>query len=241
MRLAALVLVALALTACESNQERSAELEKLAKRHKRETAKQEALAQRALSITEQSAKVRVIATAVVRSSEGAAAIITLRNQSSTTLSDVPIQIDVIDAQGASVYRNNTPGTSTTLISAALLPAHATITWIDDQVSATGIPASVTAEVGEGTPVTGAIPQVSVQGTHLSEGAQAEGDVVNHSGVSQQELVVDAVARKAGRIVAAGRAVLPAAPPGASTPFELYFVGDPSGARLEVSAPVTTPG
>jgi hypothetical protein len=241
VRRAALVLVALALTGCESNQERSAKLEKLAKQHKRETAKQEALARRALSITRQSTKVRVIATAVVHSSEGAAAIITLRNQSSTTLSDVPIQINVIDARGASVYRNNTPGTSTTLISAALLPAHATITWIDDQVSATGVPASATAEVGEGTPVTGAIPQVSVQGARLAEGAQAEGDVVNHSAVSQQELVVDAVARKAGRIVAAGRAVLPAAPAGASTPFELYFVGDPSGAQLELSAPATTPG
>ena len=235
------MLVALALTACESNQERSAKLEKVAKQHKRETAKQEALAQRALSITRQSTKVRVIATTVVHSSEGAAAIITLRNQSSTTLNDVPIQINVMNAQGASVYRNNTAGTSKTLISTALVPAHATLTWIDDQVSATGVPARVAAQVGEGTPVTGAIPQMSVQGANLSEGAEAEGNVVNHSTVSQPELVVYAVARKAGRIVAAGRAVLPSAPAGASTPFQLYFVGDPSGAQLEVSAPATTPG
>jgi hypothetical protein len=241
VRRAALVLVALALTACESNQERSAKLEKVAKQHKRETAKQEALAQRALSITRQSTKVRVVATAVVHSSEGAAAIVTLRNQSDTTLGDVPIQINVMDANGASVYRNDTPGTSTTLISAALLPAHATITWIDDQVSATGVPARVVAEIGEGTPVNEATPRVSVQGAHLAEGAEAEGDVVNHSGVSQQELVVYAIARKAGRIVAAGRAVLPSAPTGASTPFQLYFVGAPSGAQLEVSAPATTPG
>lgn len=234
-------LAALALTACESNQERSAKLEKVAKLHGGEAAKRRALAQRALTITRQSTRVKVIATAVVRGSEGAAAIVTLRNVSSTTLRDVPIQITVRDAHGASVYRNDIAGLSTTLLSAALLPAHAVLTWIDDQVQATGTPAGVTAEVGEGTPVTGAIPQLNVEGTHLTEGAEAEGNLVNHSAVAQQELVVDAIARRAGRIVAAGRAVLADVPAGASAPFQLFFVGDPSGAQLEVSALATTPG
>jgi hypothetical protein len=245
VRRAALVLVALALVGCESNQERSAKLEKIEKPREEQAAQRRALAQRALTITRQSAKVKVIATAVVYSSEGTAAVVTLRNASSTPLLDVPIQIAVRNAQGASIYTNAIPGLSATLASVALLPAHATVTWIDDQVQATGVPASVSAKVGEGAPATGAIPRLSVEGAHVSEaqanGAEAEGNLVNHSAVAQQELVVYALARRAGRIVAAGRAVLASAPAGASTPFQIFFVGDLSGARLEVSAPATTPG
>jgi hypothetical protein len=240
VRLAALVLVALALTACESNQERSAKLEKADKHRESEAVQRRELAQRALTITRQSTRVKVVATAVVHSSEGAAAIVSLRNDSSASLREVPIRITVRDARGASVYTNATPGLSPTLLSVALLPAHAVVTWIDDQVQATGTPASVSAQVGEGIPATGAIPRLSVEGAHLVE-AQAEGNVVNHSAVVQQELVVDALARRAGRIVAAGRAVLAQAGAGASTPFQIFFVGDPSGAQLEVSAPATTPG
>jgi hypothetical protein len=240
VRLAALVLAALALAACESNQERSAKLATAAKQQEAKAAKRAALVRRALTITQPSTKIKVIGTAIVHSSEGAAAIVTLRNVSSTSLSDVPIQIAVHDISGASVYTNAVPGLSPTLASVSLIPAHAVLTWIDDQVQATGIPASVSAKVGEGTPVNGAIPRLSVSGAHLSE-AQAEGNVVNSSHVAQQELVVDAVARRGGAIVAAGRAVLANAPAGSSTPFQIFFVGNPGGARLEVSAPATTSG
>ncbi|HEV2924702.1 MAG TPA: hypothetical protein VGW98_11745 [Solirubrobacteraceae bacterium] len=240
MRRTALVLAALALTACESNLQRSARIEKTVKAHAHEIAAHEAQAQRALTITKLSTKVKVAATAVVHDSESAAAIVTLRNDSGVSLRDVPIQIDVENAQGASVYRNDTAGTSTTLVSVALLPAHATLTWIDDQVQATGLPASVLATVGEGTPATGRIPHISIQGAHLSEASAAEGSVVNDSGVTQQELVIDAVARKGAEVVAAGRAVLPSAGAG-STSFQLFLIGNPAGAHLEYSALATTPG
>lgn len=244
MRRAALVLVALALTGCESNQERSAKLEKLDKHQEREAAQRRALAQRALTITRPSSRVKVIATALVSSSEGAAAIVTLRNTSSTPLLDVPIQIVVRNTHGASVYSNDIAGLATTLVSVALVPAHKVLTWIDDQVQASGTPSSVSARVGEGTPATGAIPTLGVEDAHLAEeqaGAEAEGSVVNRSAVAQQEVVVYGLARRSGRIVAAGRAVLRTAPAGSTTPFQLFFVGDPSGAQLEVSAPATTPG
>jgi hypothetical protein len=50
-----------------------------------------------------------------------------------------------------------------------------------------------------------------------------------------------LARKDGKIVAAGRAVLAEVKPGASVPFQAFFVGDAKGAKLEVSAPPTTSG
>ncbi len=94
-------------------------------------------------------------------------------------------------------------------------------------------------------VGGAMPRLSVTGVHSfedpSSGTGEEGTVVNHSRVSQQQLVVYAVARRAGRVVAAGRAVLPEAKAGQSTPFQVFFIGNPQGAKLEVSAPATTLG
>jgi hypothetical protein len=41
--------------------------------------------------------------------------------------------------------------------------------------------------------------------------------------------------------AAGRAVLPEVSAGASLPFQAFLQGNPSGARLEASAPATTFG
>jgi hypothetical protein len=94
-------------------------------------------------------------------------------------------------------------------------------------------------------VSGTVPQISIAGAHLiedpSSGAGAEGSVVNHSSVSQSELVVNAVVRHAKEVVAVGRAVLPVAAAGASTRFQLFFVGDPRGGKLEVSSPPTTFG
>jgi hypothetical protein len=240
VRLVALALVALALTACESNQERSAKLERTADLHKGEATRRRALAEQALTITRLSTRVKVATTTVVSSHEGAAAIVSLRNISNASLRDVPIQITVRDAHGASVYRNHIAGLSAPLLAVALIPAHTTVTWIDDQVQASGKPVSVSAQVGEGTPVTGAVPTLTVAGAHLSEG-QVEGNVINHSAIAQQELVVDAVARHAGRIVAAGRAVIAEDPAGSSTPFQIFLVGNPIGAQLEFSTVATKAG
>jgi hypothetical protein len=233
VRWAVLVLAALALGGCETTAEKSAKLERAAKlvtHHQ----------QRGLSITHLSTRVSIVTTAVVHSSEGDAAMITLHNNSAAALRDVPIEITVKDASGAAIYSNDVPGLAPGLVSLALLPAHATQLWIDDQVSAAGTPASVSARVGEGAPLSGAIPKLEVQGSHLSD-ESASGPVLNHSAIAQRELIVNATARRGGKTVAAGRAVLAQAPAGGSSRFELFFIGDPSGAQLLVSAPATTSG
>jgi hypothetical protein len=240
LRRAALVLVALALTGCETNQQRSAKLERVAKQRQHDALAHDRSAQQGLSIGHPSTRVRVSDAVVVHGSEADAAVITLQNTSATTLRGVPIEITVKNAHGASLYTNATPGMAPTLVATALLPAHGSLTWIDDQVQASGLPASVSAEVGEGTQATGAVPKLTVEGAQLAEGA-VEGNVVNHSHTSQQELVVYAFAQRAGKVVAAGRAVLAVAPAGASTHFELFLVGDAQGAQLRVSAPATTLG
>lgn len=244
MRRAALLLVALALTGCESSQEKSAKLEKAAKLHESADKRARALAQKALTITHRSTRVRVLGTAVVSGAEGDAAVVTLHNDSASTIRDLPIAIAVKDKQGATVYANNTPGLAPTLLAVRVLAPHATLSWIDDQVQASAPPASVSAEVGEGTTAAGALPAVSVSGARLSEEAgspTAEGTLVNRSSLNQQELVVYVVARRGGQIVGAGRAVLAEAPAGSSTHFQAFLVGKTAGAKLEVSAPPTVLG
>jgi len=240
VRAAALVLVTVALTGCETTAEKSAQLEKAAKAHGGGV-----IHNVRRSIARESTKIKVGAASVVHDSEGAAAVVTLHNISSMTLANIPIQIDVKGASGASIYSNASGGLAPSLFSVALLPAHRTITWIDDQVPGAGTPVSVSARVGEGTPVTGTAPKLTVSGARLAgepaSGVQVEGSVVNHSQTDQRELVVYALAQRAGAIIAAGRAVLPLAAAGVSTRFELFFVGNPSGGRLELSAPATTAG
>lgn len=242
MRWLALALLALALSGCESSQEKSAQLEREAQKN----GSAHGSTQQGLKITHPSTKVKVLATGVVRGSETDAVVVVLHNTSASTLRDVPVAITVRDSRGATVYSNDVPGLASTLVEVQLLAPHATLSWIDDQVQASGgVPSSVAARIGEAPTGTGTPPPVSVSGTHVVEeagsAAALEGNVVNSSQVPQQELVVYAVARQGGRVVAAGRAVLPQLPAARPTHFQLFFVGSPKGAKLEVSAPATTLG
>jgi hypothetical protein len=170
--------------------------------------------------------------------------VALRNTSMHTLENAPIEVTVRDVHGSVLYQNDASGLEPSLTTVSLLlPGQETI-WVDDQVTAGGIPASASALVGEGTQASGSIPQLSIVGTHPSAEAGAEatisGSVANDSPTAQQNLVVYAVARRGGKIVAAGRSVLPEVPPkGTNVSFQIYFVGDSSGAQISTSAPATT--
>jgi hypothetical protein len=223
---------AIALSGCETTAEKSARLERAAKRVAQAT-------QTGLKITHPSTVVKVLASQIVHGSEGTAVVLTLRNDSAKALGEVPIAISLKNASGASVYSNATPGLAKTLTSIALLGAHATTTWIDDQIQARDA-TSASAEVGEGKLVGGAPPQLALREVQLAEGS-AEGTLANGSSVDQSELVIYAVAKRGGRVVAAGRAVLASVDAGASTPFQVFFVGDPTGAKLQLSAPPTSVG
>ncbi len=233
MRLLALALATLALTGCESTAERSAQLERAALK------RGAGAAQKGVAIASPSRYVHVGSTSLLHSSEGTAVAVTLTNTSSQPIADVPISLTVTATGGSLFYANTGAGIGHTLVSAALIPAHGELTWVDDQVSGSGTPTAARAEAGEAPPARGPIPQIEVSGAHIvEEGASergAHGTIVNRSHVDQRELVVYAVARRSGRIVAAGRAVVPDVPAGASAPFQLFFIGD-RRARSCPSAP-----
>jgi hypothetical protein len=234
----ALASVALTASGCETNAERSAKLERAAHRH--------ALArQTGVTVGRQNPAVQVAGAVAVRGEGRTAVVVTLRNTSSRALRDAPIEITVKDSRGAVAYQNSTPGLAPSLTAVALLQPGAQTVWIDDQVQSTSAPGGVSARVGQAPSASGPAPRLSVEGVHSFEepgsGEGAEGTVTNHSTVTQQELVVYAVARRGGRVVAAGRAVLPELAAGQSAPFQAFLIGSPKGAKLEASAPPTTLG
>ncbi len=235
IRLATLLLVALALAGCETTAEKSARLER--------AAKHATAVQSGLLITHPSTDVKVLETAAVHGSEGAAAVVVLQNVSSRAQRDVPIAITVKNAGGQTLFQNNAPGLEAALVSVASLPAHGGLAWVDDQLPATGKPTAVSAVIGQAPTVAGALPQIAVRGAHMiedpSRGIGASARVSNRSRIAQQNLVVFAVARSGGRIVAAGRALVPELAAHSSAQAQVFFVGDPRGARLQLSAPPTT--
>jgi hypothetical protein len=230
----ALVALALLLTGCETTAEKSARLAKLA-RH-------QTSAQRGLSIAHPNAAVELRSSAVLHDENGTAAVLVLRNRARAPLRNVPIAITVKDAHGSTLYTNNTPGLSPSLVSVPLLLPGRDTVWIDDQIQVSGA-ASVSATAGEAPTASGPAPELSPQAVHLfndpASGVGAEGVLANHSAVTQRELVVFASATRAGHFVAAGRAVLPSVPASGSVPFRIFFIGNPQGGALHLSAPATT--
>jgi hypothetical protein len=232
------VALALVLAGCQTTAEKSASLEREARLHPLAVAQ-------GLSIARTSSRVKVLGTSLLRGSEGAVAVVELRNVSDRPLRAVPLAITVTDARGAKIYQNSAAGLEAALVSVPSLASHATFTWVDDQLPASTSASAVSARAGEAPPLTGALPPIAVAGVHLIEdptnGVGAAGTVSNRSRVAQSKLAIFGVARRAGRIVAAGRAVLPELAAGAQLPFQIFFVGDPHGARLQVSAPASTAG
>jgi hypothetical protein len=242
MRAAVLALACLALTGCETTQEKSAKLERAALANQHGPGRG---AQR-LTITRASSVIKVVSSAIVHSSEGTAAAVVLRNDSATAQSSVPLAITAHDATGAAVYTNTAGGQAASLVSAALVPAHGELTWVDDQVQASSTPTSVTAEAGEGKPARGAAPKVLVASYHLGEEPGGlpvlQGTVANRSSLAQSELAIYAVASAAGRVQAAGRAVLSSIAAGASASFQIFLIGTvPHGAHITIDAPPTVLG
>ncbi len=234
MRILPAVLLAVAFSGCQTTAEKSAAL---AKKFHRQT-----VSRHGFSIARVSRDVRVLDTTIVHDANGTAAVVTLRNDAAHALKEVPIAITVRAPSGRILYRNDSPGLDSSLTSTSLA-AHQTFTWVNDQVGTSAFPATVLARVGEAPSGTGRPPRLDAQGVRLVEdpanGTVAQGTVVNRSEVTQQNVVVFAVATQNGKVVAAGRALLATIPRGASSPFQIFFIGNPTNAKLEVTAPATT--
>jgi hypothetical protein len=234
----ALAGVALVVTGCESTQDKSAKIAA-----ELGPVKQE----KGLKITKQSKDVEVVSSALLSDQNGSAVVVRLRNRSNEDLVGVPIAIEVLDAKGKSVYRNDIPGIEPALAAVPFIPAGGEAEWVHDQVLATGKPAKVEVKVGKGgRPFDGELPQISASDPKLEgdpySGVLAGGNVENQSGEDVERLLLYAVATKGGKVVAAGRgAIEPLKAKPKPVPYNIYFIGDPSGAEVKIVQLPSLPG
>ncbi|HEX5610397.1 MAG TPA: hypothetical protein VFX45_09945 [Solirubrobacterales bacterium] len=229
------------LSACQSTQSRSAELEA--------ESENVLLEDQGIEVTKQDPEIKIVGTTVLSEKEGSAVVVELHNDSGQNLVDAPISVEVLDAKGKVVYTNDAPGLEQALVAVPFIPAGGDVVWVNDQVLATGTPKTARVKVGEGgVPYAGPQPLIEVsepkvEGDPVS-GLVAEGTVVNRTGEDQNRLLFYAVARKGGTIVAAGRGAIEHLKPDTKKLFyNVYFTGDPTGADVELSYYPTleTPG
>jgi hypothetical protein len=238
-------LVALGLLAvtglggCESTQSRSAELEK--------EGESALVVDQGLKVRKESTDVTATSSTLLTDAYGSAVVVSLHNSSGNNLVNVPILIDVLDAKGKSVYRNDIPGIEPALAAVPYIPAGGDVQWVNDQVQTTGKPKSVKVKVGASSDsYSGPIPDIevskpTVEGDPVS-GIEAEGTVVNRTGEDQERLLLYAIATSGGRVVAAGRGAIEHLK-GTTKPlhYNIFFIGDPKGADVEVTQYPTLPG
>jgi hypothetical protein len=234
-RAVVLLVAALTVTGCESTQSTSKRLAKSGKTALKEQA--------GLKVGAQNPDIKVTQTAVLKDANGIAAVVALKNTSPRSQTQLPVGITIKDAKGAKIYANDVPGLDASLTSMALVPSGGEVYWVDNQILGNGAPRKVDVKVGRAKgPVPRAIPQIRLTKVHFDKdvsGPFVAGVIANHSKVLQRRLTVFCVARRGGKIVAAGRAVVDKLAP-APTPkpvrFSIYFIGNPTGAKLSFSVP-----
>jgi hypothetical protein len=223
-----------AVAACESTQDKSA----------RRAQGAEVFAEKGLDVRRASREVNVLTTEVLQDQNGAAAVVVMRSTSQSALRGVPVEIDVRGKGGKSLFKNNEPGLQASLTGPSVLFPAREFAWVHDQVVADGRVVSVKATPGAAAgAIPGELPSLMVSEPKLRgdpvSGVEATGTVENTSSVEQRELVLYSVARKDGRIVAAGRGTIPRLKAGKKSTYHIFFIGDPKGAKLRVEAPPTT--
>lgn len=235
------VVAATVLSACESTQSKSARLEK----DGAGKAQLQTVAKGA-----ENPDVKVVGTTILANRDGGRAVVVELQDTGGAQTAVPIQIDAKDAKGATLYKNDLAGLQPSLQQMAYLARGRTAYWVHDQVTAAERPASVDVRVAEPKDdrAPGTVPDIRLKQVHLTDdvsGLLVKGVVENHSKTVQRNMPIYAVARKGGKVVAAGRALierLDPEPQKKPTVFRIFFIGDPKGASLDVRAvPSTFPG
>ncbi len=184
----------------------------------------------------------MLSAGAVQDDNGTAVVVRMRNTGRRALSQVPITVDVRGAGRGTLFRNDDPGLEPTLVRAPLLRPNEEFAWVNDQVTAAGEPRDVRAKVGAGQAVKGSAPRVTLTRPRLEQdpvsGVAATGFAANRSKVEQRKLVVFAVATRGARVVAAGRGQISRLKAGKRARYTVFFIGNPRGARISVSAPPT---
>ena len=229
--------MAVALSACESTEQES---EKIGRE-----AAHTSTAAASLKLGAPNSRVRVSDLTLLSSDGRTAVAARLTSASSRPQVEVPVEVTVTGRGGVTLYTNSHGEQESSLQHVALLGAHQSVWWVDDQVLTSQAASGVKLTVGTGrTPRAGVLPVLAAG--DVTRGEQdgvttVSGSLVNHSHTAQAKVAVFVVLLGGGHVRAAGRAVVDqlAGRPGASAPFQAFLVGAGTG-TVELS-PVPSAG
>jgi hypothetical protein len=231
-------LIVLGASGCETTQEQSAKIA-------RTLGRQSAIAG-TTRLGAANRDVRIEQEVLLTAGGQSAVALKLTNTSARTQADFPVLIEVLDAKGRAVYRNNTSGIEPSIQQFALLGPHATAWWVDNEVLASGgVPKTAAGRLGAATaqpPTT--VPLLTTQGVSASDsfpGPHVSVTVRNRSTIAQRQVPVYAVALKGAQVVGAGRGIIPSLAPGAGASVEVPMVGSVSGSTIALTVPPTATG
>ena len=196
-------------------------------------------------MSRQSKDVKVLSTDVVQDENGTAAVVRMRNTGSRRWRRSRSRSTCAGrARASPCSATTTPASSRRSCACRCCARARSSTWVNDQVAAAEKPRAVKAKVGEAKAVRSEHPRRSrVTRPRLEQdpvsGVAAVGFAANRSKVEQRKLVIFAVARKGGRVVAAGRAQINRVKPRKRTRYTIFFIGNPRGARISLEAPPTS--
>ncbi|MGK2933348.1 MAG: hypothetical protein ACSLFD_11410 [Solirubrobacterales bacterium] len=220
------------LAGCESTQSKSAKLE---------AEGEDLVKTEKVDIGAANKQIDIVEKTVLTDVNGSAVAVVMKNDSQGGLADAKISVNVKGANGKSVYRNDAAGVETSLIQVPVVAAGGEVIWVNDQVIATAPPKSVEVTVGEAKQLPRDLPEIEVSEPKLTtdptSGIEAVGTVTNKSDIDQIDIVLYAIARKGGKIVAAGRGqIANLKTDGKPATYHIFFIGNPTGADVTVVAP-----
>jgi hypothetical protein len=232
------VLIAGALTGCETTQKAAARVQL---RNERDLAAREPI-----KVDQQSPDVDVVNASVVHGSDGsddAAIAVTLENTTDHPVNDLPIEVGVKTADGKDQVLNDGRELPYFQAHTPAIAAGARTTWVyvskDDLAGTDEAFAKVGATPSDPALAQAAtLPDVTAAADPAADGDKTTVEVTNSSDFNQYALVVFAWAVDGDKIVAAGQADGGDLEPGMSKSVAVKLIGSPKGARVEVAAPPT---
>ena len=170
---------------------------------------------------------------VIRGVGGSAVVITVRNDSTHVLTDLPIWIGIRRRKGRVEYLNRSVNLDYFSTHVASLVPRSSVTWVF--TTARRLSSRVRAFAVVGFPqfhpsFSRPLPRIAVS----SRGGSAV-SVTNRSAIPQYDLPVYAVAVRAGRDVAAGQASVAHLGTRGQTAVNMTLLGNPRGAALRLIA------
>ncbi len=181
--------------------------------------------------------------ALITGAAGSAILVAVRNLEASPVSDLPISVGIISADGTRDYLNATAGLPYFDTHLPGVPERGSLRWVFTTARRLPARARLFALVGEG-PAPGAshpqtLPAISARIHPSSERANVSTlslVVHNLSGVPQYQLPVYAFVRRGSRYLAAGGAIIAHLTSDHSTKLQLRLLGDASGAPVQVETP-----